>query len=139
MSTYHYSGYEQERQRRKAEWEAAPKACPHCDAPINQQFSAYGTDKPRKHCGSDKCRKAASRAGIAERKRREREKATSRIDEYAAQLPADQHKAVVEAKHVVMQADYDQGHTIMRQVIEVIEAQRCKHDRIAQLEENAAI
>lgn len=131
------SYYEQERQRKAAERERAPKECPHCGAAINQRLSEW--DRVRYHCGADKCRKATSRANIAERKRIEREEISKQIDDYAAQLPADQRAAILQAKGLLMQADYDQGHNLMLAVIEVLKAQRCKHDRIKQLEENAAI
>ncbi len=137
MSTYSYGGYEQERQRRAAERAAAPKQCPHCKTPINQNLSEW--DKVRYHCGSDRCRQAAYRKNRAERKRIEREETNRRIDDYAAKLPQEQRAAIVEAKSRLMQFDYDQGHNIMWRVVQVVEAQRCRHDRIQQLEQNAAL
>ncbi len=35
--------------------------------------------------------------------------------------------------------NYEEGHQIAEQIVQIIEAKRCKHDRIAELEQNAAI
>src|SRR6266496_4047355 len=149
MSTSYYSSgeqerqyrtnpYEQERQRKAAERAAAPKKCPHCEAPINQNLSEW--DRVRYHCGSDRCRKAVSRANIAERKRQERSATRARILQYCEQqLDRDQKNAVMEMCDLVMAFDYHNGHNIALEVVKVIENKRCKHDRIAQLEQNAAI
>ncbi len=127
MSTY---DYEQERQRRRAEWESAPKTCPYCHSSINQRVSEYSNGlprRPRKNCGSDRCRQATSRKDRAERKRIEREQTAQRIDRYAARFPKEQRAALLRAKTLLMWCDYDQGHNVMWQVIRVIETQRCKH------------
>jgi hypothetical protein len=149
MSTsyYTYSSYEQERKRRRAEWEAAPKECPYClkwqiHTPINQHFSEYGNSKPRYHCGSDRCRAAAYRQRKAERLQAAREDADARINRYAAQLPQEQAAAVRAMRDVLMrckQPDYQHGHEQALAIIEVIERQRCKHDRIQTLIDNAAL
>ena len=138
MSSYSGYSYQEEERRRVAEREAAPKTCPHCGKPINESLGRW--DKPRYHCGADKCRKAASRANIAERKRQERSQARSRVLVYCEQhLDRDQKQAVMNMCDMLMQFSYDEGHQIAEAVISVIEAQRCKHDRISQLEQNAAI
>src|SRR5882724_6591039 len=127
-------------QQRRAAWEQAPKRCPHCRAAINQQFSEYSNDPPRQHCGGTNCRKAASRAGIAERKRQERSAARARLLVYCEQhLDRDQKQAVMTMCDMLMQFSHDEGHQIAEDVVKVIKAQSCKHDRIAQLEQNAAI
>ena len=76
MSTNYYSTPEQDR---KKLWEQAPKRCLYCETPINTDIPVYGNEKPRHHCGSEKCRKAASRASIAERKRQARADARTRV------------------------------------------------------------
>lgn len=44
-----------------------------------------------------------------------------------------------EIADALMSYSYDEGHQIAEQVIQVLEAKRCKHDRIEALERNAAI
>src|SRR5436305_10722442 len=78
-----------------------------------------------------------SRIRIAERKRKEREEAINRIDTYAAMLEDAQRQALLQAKTKLLQADGEHGHHTVLAVIDVIEAQRCKHDRIAVLIDNA--
>jgi uncharacterized protein YqgV (UPF0045/DUF77 family) len=117
--------------------EEIPKQCPYCGKPINQDVG-YWSSRIRKNCGSTACRKKASRKTIRERKKEEREDISQRIEQYAAQLPLDQRTAIVKAMNVLMEADYDEGHNIMWHVVRVIEAQRCKHDKIQILIDNAA-
>jgi hypothetical protein len=129
---------QQENRRREEERKRAPQQCPHCGTPINQNLGAW--DKPRQHCGADKCRQALSRANRAERKRREREDTRARIFAYCEQhLTRDQKQTAMNMCDLLMQFSYDEGHQIAEAVIEVIEAQRCKHDRIKQLEDNAVL
>jgi hypothetical protein len=54
-------------------------------------------------------------------------------------LDRDQKHAVMSMCDMLMQFSYDEGHQIAEQVIQVLEALRCKHDRIDQLEGNAAL
>lgn len=137
-TTSYYSSYEHQRQRKAEERKNAPKACPHCGTPINEHLSEW--DRVRYHCGADKCRKAASRHNIAERKRQERSQAHARILMYCEQqLDRDQKLAVMGMCDMLMEHSYEEGHEIAERVVQVIEAQRCKHDRIAELEQNAAI
>jgi hypothetical protein len=132
-------GYWQEQERRREEErQNAPQRCPHCDTPINQQLGRW--DKPRRHCGADRCRKALSRAGIAERKRQERSRARNRMLQYCNDhLNGEQRHAVMDAVDLLMAFNYDEGHEIAEKVIQVMENKRCKHDRIAQLEQNALL
>lgn len=139
MVSNYYSGYEQERKRRRAEWEQAPKECPHCHTPINQRFLEYGSDKPRHHCGADKCRQAVSRANIAKRKQQERDEARARVLAYCDDhLDRDQRHAVMSMCDMLMRYSHEEGHQVALQVIGVLEDLRCKHDRIQVLVDNAA-
>ncbi len=136
--TNYYSSYEQERTRKAEERRFAPKVCPSCGVPINEHLSEW--DRIRTNCGADKCRKAASRTGIAERKRQARTDARQRVLVYCEQhLDQEQRDAVMEMCDALMSYSYDEGHQIAEQVIQVLEAKRCKHDRIEALERNAAI
>ncbi len=111
-----------------------------CETPINELFSEYGNDKPRQHCGSDKCRKAASRASIAQRKEQARTDARARVLSYCEQhVDQEQKNVVMEMCDALMEYSYGEGHHVAEQVVEVIEARRCKHDRIEVLEQNAVI
>lgn len=132
------SHYKRERERRAEERKNAPQQCPHCSTPINQHLSEW--DRIRYHCGADKCRKAASRANQAERKRQERTATRARILQWCETwLDAEQRRAVMEMCDLLMSYDYQNGHKIALQVTKVIDDRRCKHDRIAQLEQNAAL
>ncbi|GHO88139.1 hypothetical protein [Dictyobacter formicarum] len=139
MSTnYSYSSYEQDRIRQAEERKNAPPQCPHCGAAINQDLSAYGS-KVRYHCGSQACRKAVSRANIAERKRQERHAARARILTYCEQqLDSESKRAVMEMTDLLMNYDQEHGHDLAQSIVQVIEAKRCKHDRIAVLIESAS-
>ncbi|EFH79628.1 hypothetical protein [Ktedonobacter racemifer] len=133
-----YRSYESEAQRRAKERETAPKTCPHCHEEINQNLGPW--DKPKYHCGKDKCRKAASRQNIAERKRQNRANARERMLKYCEQhLTMDQRRSVMDMCDLLMNYSYDEGHQIAEQVVKVIEEKRCKHDRIAQLEAYAKL
>lgn len=128
--------YQQERTRKVEERKLAPKKCPYCGTSINGHLSEW--DRVRTSCGADKCRKAASRASIAERKRQARTDARQRILTYCqTQLDQAQRTAVMEMCDALMEYSQDEGHEIAEQVLHVIEAKRCKHDRIALLEQNA--
>lgn len=139
MHHYGYNSYDQERKRRRAEWEQALKECPHCHTPINQHFSEYGSDKPRHHCGSDRCRKAASRANLAERKRQQRSQTRANILHWCdTWLDAEQHRCMMEMTDLLMGYDYQHGHELAAQVVKVIDEKRCQHDRIHTLLDNAS-
>lgn len=95
MSTGYDRSYEQERQRKAEERRLAPKVCPSCGTPINENLSEW--DRIRTNCGADKCRKAASRTGIAERKRQARTDARQRVLVYCEQhLDQEQRNPVME-------------------------------------------
>jgi len=137
MTNYH-AIYGQERTRKAEDRRFAPKVCPSCGTPINENLSEW--DRIRTNCGADKCRKAASRASISERKRQARTDARQRVLLYCEQhLDQEQRDAVMEMCDALMSYSYDEGHQIAEQVIQVLEAKRCKHDRIEALERNAAI
>src|SRR5689334_11313452 len=127
-----YGYLQAERQRRREDWQRAPKKCPHCGSPINQEFREYDNDEPHRHCGADKCRAAAYRLRKAERKRQERSAARTRILQYCNEhLGRDQRQAVMDMTDMLMHCSYDEGHQIAEQVVQqVLEVQRCKHDRI---------
>jgi ribosomal protein S27AE len=132
------SSYEQEQQRRAQERKNAPKTCPHCGTPMNEHLSEW--ERVRSHCGSDKCRKAASRANLAERKRQERNDARARVLAYCDQhLDRDQKHAVMNMCDALMQFSYDEGHQVAEAVVKVIDARRCKHEKITTLEQNALL
>lgn len=138
MNTDYYRSYEQERTRKAEERSNAPKHCPYCGIAINEHLNEW--DRIKTSCGSDKCRKAASRASLAERKRQARTDARQRVLSYCeAQLDQEQKGAVMEACDALMEYSYDEGHQIAEHIISVIEAKRCKHDRITELECNAAV
>ncbi len=138
MSTNYSSMYEQERKRKAEERRNAPRECPTCGVPMNQNLSEW--DRIRTNCGADKCRKAASRANLAERKRQARTDARQRVLSYCEQhLDVQQRTAVMEMCDSLMTYNYDEGHEVAEQVIHVIEAKRCKHDRISTLEQNAVV
>lgn len=138
MSTDYYRSYEQERTRKAEERRLAPKVCPSCGVPINEHLSEW--DRIRTTCGADKCRKAASRASISERKRQARTDTRARVLAYCeTQLDQEQKRAVMDMCDFLMVYSNDEGHLIAESVVQIIEAKRCKHDRIAELEQNAAI
>jgi hypothetical protein len=129
MITSHYT--------KPDERENAPQECPYCHKPINRNLNRW--DKVRQHCGSDKCRKAASRVTVAERKRKERSETHARILAYCEQrLDAEQGQAVKKMTETLMQWSVEEGHHIAEKVVNVIEQQRCKHDRISVLLDNAS-
>lgn len=148
MSYSNYSSaiYGLEEHRRREEWEQAPKECPYCRArgeghtPINQQYSAYGNDHPHQHCGSQACRQAHSRKTRAERLERDHEQARGRVLAYCDQhLTANQRHFVMVMFDQLVKFNPSQGHKIAETVVSAIEDKRCKHDRISQLEQYAAL
>jgi len=116
----------------------APKQCPTCGTPINEYLNEW--DRIRTNCGADKCRKAASRANLAERKRQARTDARQRVLSYCEQhLDVQQRTAVMEMCDSLMAYSYDEGYQMAESIIQIIDSKQCKHDRIAVLEQNAAI
>ena len=79
-----YASYDQERTRKAEERRNALKQCPYCGTSINEHLNEW--DKIRSHCGADKCRKAASRASLAERKSQTRTDARTRVFDYCGKL-----------------------------------------------------
>jgi len=137
MTTYS-SSYDQERQRKAEERRLAPQQCPSCGTAINEHLNEW--DKIRSHCGAEKCRKAASRASLAQRKEQARTDARARVLSYCeTQLDQEQRNGVMAMCDLLMAFNQEEGHQIAEQVVHVIEAKRCKHDRIEVLEQNAAI
>lgn len=137
MTNYHAT-YEQERTRKAEERRFAPKVCTSCGVPINEHLSEWV--RIRTNCGADKCRKAASRASISERKRQTRIDARQRMLLYCEQhLDQQQKRAVMEMCDALMEYSHEEGHQIAESIVQLIEAKRCKHDRIDELERNAAI
>ena len=133
-----YASYDQERTRKAVERRNALKQCPYCGTSINEHLNEW--DKIRSHCGADKCRKAASRASLAERKSQTRTDARTRVFDYCEQhLDQKQRNGVMEMCDLLMAFNQEEGHEIAEQVVYIIEAKRCKHDRIEVLERNAAV
>ena len=136
--TKYSSSYDQERTRKAEERRLAPQQCPSCGTAMNEHLNEW--DKIRSHCGADKCRKAASRASLAQRKEQARTDARARILQYCeTQLDQEQRNGVMAMCDALMSSGYEEGHEIAEQVIQIVEAKRCKHDRIEVLERNAAI
>lgn len=138
--------YLEAERRRRQEWEEAPKECLYCRArnnehtPINQEYSAYGNDHPHQHCGSQACRQAHSRKTRAERLKQEHEQARERVLEYCNKLLTDnQRHFVMVMFDQLVEYNPSQGHKIAETVVSAIEDKRCKHDRISQLEQYAAL
>jgi membrane-associated HD superfamily phosphohydrolase len=116
-----------------------PTACPNpmCRAPINQSRQPWG--RLQTTCGRDACRKYVSRRNIAERKQAERDAARNRVCQYCSEQLTPTQSAVIEAvMSALMATDQEHGHEQAEQIVQVIEAVRCKHDKIALIEEHAA-
>jgi membrane-associated HD superfamily phosphohydrolase len=115
-----------------------PTECPNpsCRAPINQNRRQW--DRVQTTCGRDACRKYRSRKNLAERKQAEREAARERVRQYCTeQLTPEQSKVILGVMSTLMATDQENGHEQAEQTIQVIEAVRCKHDKIGVLIENA--
>jgi len=113
-------------------------ACPNPSyrAPINQNRQRW--ERVQTTCGRDACRKYLSRKNIAERKQAEREAARERVRQYCTdQLTPEQSSVILEVMSALMATDQEHGHEQAEQIIQVIEAVRCKHDKIGVLIENA--
>jgi len=133
-----YSSYDQERTRKAEERRLAPQQCPSCGTAINEHLNEW--DKIRSHCGADKCRKAASRASLAQRKEQARTDARARVLLYCEQhLDQEQRNGVMAMCDLLMASSVEEGHEIAEQVVHTIDNKRCKHDRIEVLERNAAV
>ena len=114
-----------------------PTECPNptCRAPINQNRRQW--DRVQTTCGRDACRKYVSRRNIAERKQVERDAARDRVRQYCTeQLSPEQGTVILATTRVLMATDQEHGHEQAEQIIQVIEAVRCKHDKIGILIEN---
>jgi hypothetical protein len=95
-------------------------------------------DRMQTTCGRDACRKYLSRKNLAERKRAEREAARNRVCQYCAErLAPEQGASILTVMNTLMATDQEHGHEQAEQIIQVIEAVRCKHDKIGVLIENA--
>jgi hypothetical protein len=118
--------------------QAIPTECPNpsCRAPINQNRRQW--DRVQTTCGRDACRKYLSRKNLAERKQAEREAACNRVRHYCAERLAPEQGAIILAVMSILRAtDQEHGHEQAEQITQVIEAVRCKHDKISVLIENA--
>jgi hypothetical protein len=141
--SYYNSGsssaiYGLEEHRHEEERKNAPQQCPYCKAPINQNLQRW--DRVRYHCGSARCRQAASRQNRAEQLKQEREEARERILAYCNQCLTDNQRFFVMLMFDQL-AEFNpkKGHKIAETVVSTIEDKRCKHDRISQLEQNALL
>ena len=115
-----------------------PTECPNpsCRAPINQNRRQW--DRVQTTCGRDACRKYLSRKNLAERKQAEREATRNHVRQYCAErLTPEQGASILAVMSTLMATDQEHGHEQVEQIIQVIEAVRCKHDKIGVLIENA--
>lgn len=105
-------------------------ACPVCDAPINQNLREW--ERPKTSCGSDRCRKAISRENQRKREAQEEAQTRQRVGQYCETLQPENRDAILRimAEH---------GHELAAEIIDILDSVRCKHDKIALLEEHAAV
>jgi hypothetical protein len=104
-------------------------ACPGCGAPINQNLNRW--ERARTSCGSDRCRKAISRENQRKREAQEKAETRQRVRQYCETLTPENRAAILRimAEH---------GHELAAEIIDILDSVRCKHDKIALIEEHAA-
>lgn len=103
--------------------------CPICHTPINQNLGRW--DRPRTSCGSDRCRQALSRANKRQRQVEEEAATRARVRQYGSTLPPEVRDAITR-----MMAEH--GYQLAGEIIDLLDAVRCKHDKIRQIEDYAA-
>lgn len=103
--------------------------CPICHTPINQNLRSW--DRPKTSCGSDRCRQAISRENKRKRQAEEEAATRVRVRQYCGTLQPENGDAILRimAEH---------GYELAGEIIDILDSVRCKHDKIAQIEEYAA-
>jgi len=103
--------------------------CPICHTPINQNLRSW--DRPKTSCGSDRCRQAISRENKRKRQAEEEAATRARVRQYCDTLQPENRDAILRimAEH---------GYELAREIIDLLDSVRCKHDKIAQIEDYAA-
>jgi len=103
-------------------------ACSVCGTPINQNLNRW--ERAKTSCGSDRCRKAISRANQEKRRLEEAEATRQRVRQYGETLQAENRDAILRIMA-------ENGHELVAEIIDILDSVRCKHDKIRTLEENA--
>src|SRR5436309_15584613 len=103
--------------------------CPICHTPINQNLRSW--DRPKTSCGSDRCRQAISRENKRKRQAEEEAATRARVRQYCGTLQPENGDAILRimAEH---------GYKLAGEIIDILDSVRCKHDKIAQIEDYAA-
>ncbi len=103
--------------------------CPICHTPINQNLRSW--DRPKTSCGSDRCRQAISRENKRKRQAEEEAATRARVRQYCGTLQPENGDAILRimAEH---------GYELAGEIIDILDSVRCKHDKIAQIEDYAA-
>ncbi len=103
--------------------------CPICHTPINQNLNSW--DRPKTSCGSDRCRQAISRENKRKRQAQEEAETRQRVRQYGNTLQPENRDAILRilAEH---------GYELATEIIDMLDSVRCKHDKIALIEEYAA-
>jgi len=103
--------------------------CPICHTPINQNLRSW--DRPKTSCGSDRCRQAISRENKRKRQAEEEAATRARVRQYCDTLQPENGDAILRimAEH---------GYELAGEIIDILDSVRCKHDKIALIEEYAA-
>ena len=104
--------------------------CPICHTPINQNLRSW--DRPKTSCGSDRCRQAISRENKRKRQAEEEAATRARVRQYCDTLQPENGDAILRimAEH---------GYELAGEIIDILDSVRCKHDKIALIEEYAAV
>jgi hypothetical protein len=102
--------------------------CPICQAPINQNLG--WSERARTSCGSDTCRQKLSRQNKRKRRQEEEAATRARVGQYCSALPPEIGEAILR-----MMTRY--GYKLAGEVIDLLDAVRCKHDKIQILVDNA--
>ena len=110
--------------------QAVITACPVCGTPINQNLRAW--ERAKTSCGSDRCRKAISRENQRKREAQEEAETRQRVRQYCETLQPENRDAILRilAEH---------GYRLAAEIIDILDSVRCKHDKIALIEEHAAL
>jgi hypothetical protein len=108
---------------------ATGKTCPHCGTTIRQDQTS---------CGAGPCRQKVYRINKADRLRREQQAARDAVREYCATYLPPEFSQIVQAATELLIDDEEEGYIQARKLIEAIDLKRCKHEKIAILENNAA-
>jgi len=104
--------------------------CPICHTLINQNLNSW--ERAKTSCGSDRCRQAISRENKRKRQAEEEAATRQRVRQYCDTLQSENGDAIVRimAEH---------GYELAGEIIDILDSVRCKHDKITQIEEYAAV